>query len=92
MCKRQGQWKYAGGGFYKHATAYRYAKEGCFDVPYTQYFYFKALKENSMLLPYSERHSNNQWLEPARGTMEETLVTDILIYGMQKVILIMKKK
>lgn len=53
-------------GFYKHATVYRDAKVAEFPEE-EQIFNFIADKENCVLLPYSERHSNSKWYVPTSG-------------------------
>lgn len=61
-------------GFYKNATVYRKAQVLNFqtvenDGIYEQYFNFIAKKEDCVLLPYTERHSNSKWYVPLKGRM-----------------------
>lgn len=55
-------------GFYKDATVYRYPQSMAFGEDYVQEYWFEAAKENCVLLPYTERHSNNKWFVPASSS------------------------
>lgn len=52
-------------GFYRNATVYRYAQEIAFENGDYQIFNFLAKKEECVLLPYRERHSNSKWYVPS---------------------------
>lgn len=61
-------------GFYKNATVYRNTQGINFDTVegagiYKQHFNFMAKKEDCVLLPYTERHSNSQWYVPQKGRL-----------------------
>lgn len=53
-------------GFYKNATIYR-NQQSCSFGEYIQYYSFVAKKEDCVLLPYSERHSQAKWYVPSSG-------------------------
>lgn len=58
-------------GFYKNATAYRYAQQCTFlddnnEVSYIQQFNFTAKKEDCVVLPSSERN-RREWIVPTSG-------------------------
>lgn len=51
-------------GFYKNATVYRNTQVQEFENGYEQCYNFIANKEDCVLLPYQERHSNGNWYVP----------------------------
>lgn len=55
-------------GFYKNATVYREPQFLFIDESYEQQYQFEALKENCILLPYSERHKGSKWFVPASSS------------------------
>jgi hypothetical protein len=52
-------------GFYKNATVFREPQYAEFDNGYVQEYNFIAKKEDCVLLPYRERHSNCKWYVPS---------------------------
>ena len=52
-------------GFYKHATIFRQQQECYFEEGYYQSYSFMAKKEDCVLLPYKERHSQRKWYVPS---------------------------
>lgn len=55
-------------GFYRNATVYRHPHYMNFATDYVQEYWFEAVKENCVLLPYTERHSGNKWFVPASSS------------------------
>jgi len=55
-------------GFYKDAIVYRYPHYMKFESGYEQQYWFEAVKENCVLLPYMERHSGGKWFVPASSS------------------------
>lgn len=55
-------------GFYKDATVYRYPRYMEFEDEYEQKYWFEAVKENCVLLPYTERHGGSKWFVPASSS------------------------
>ena len=52
-------------GFYKNATVFRQQQVCCFGEDEYQAYNFIAKKEDCVLLPYRERHSQGKWYVPS---------------------------
>lgn len=54
-------------GFYKNATIFREQQACGFGEDYVQFYSFLAKKEDCVLLPFRERHSQSKWYVPSSG-------------------------
>ena len=59
-------------GFYRNATVFSEYQAVTLGSGETQTYSFLAKAEDCVLLPYSERHSNNAWYVPAAGSRYST--------------------